>query len=38
VANDFEDVIPNRFPVKRRKLAEAFLVRHHFHPPKLFGD
>jgi hypothetical protein len=25
VANDFEDVIPNRFPVKRRKPAEAFL-------------
>jgi hypothetical protein len=38
VANFFEDVIPNRLPVKRSKPAKAFLVRHHFHAPKLFGD
>jgi hypothetical protein len=36
VANEFEDVIPNRLQVKRSKPAEAFLVRHRLHAAKLF--
>jgi hypothetical protein len=38
IAGEAEDVVPNRLSMKRSKPAEAFLVRHHFHGPKLFGD
>jgi hypothetical protein len=38
VAKELEDLIPNRLPMKRSKPAKAFLVCHHFHAPKLFGD
>jgi hypothetical protein len=38
VANEFEDVIPNRLLVKRGKPAVSLLVRHRFHAAKLLHD